>query len=181
MKVLWKYCYTISFFLFFPLFFYPSHTYRIFFPFFFSSTHVPLHFSFFTSFYFLSLSLPPNSRTFQLSLSLLFFFFSLSTSSATPIQFFTLIYLILFFFSKFNRLQTGWFRSGRLDQSRANAEQTRSDQIEKCLQELICPLGETLQLLLQTSIIHPPQDGYKLHLKDFAIFWSFFVFHFEES
>uniref|UniRef100_A0A7N2KU39 non-specific serine/threonine protein kinase n=1 Tax=Quercus lobata TaxID=97700 RepID=A0A7N2KU39_QUELO len=53
--------------------------------------------------------------------------------------------------------------------------------INKCLQELIRPLGETFQLLLQTSIIHPPEDGYKLHLKDFAIFLCFFVLHFEES
>ena len=70
-------------------------------------------------------------------LFLFIYLFILSTSLATPMQFFTLIFLILFFFSKFNHLQTGWFRSGRLDQSRANT------------------------------------DGYKLHLKDFAIFWCF--------
>ena len=76
MKVLQKYCDTISY-IFFPSFFYPPHTYRIFFffLFFFSSTHVPLHFSFFTSFFFCNLPLPPNSITFQLSFFLFFFFF----------------------------------------------------------------------------------------------------------
>ena len=139
---MWKYCDIISF-SFFSLFFYPPHTYRIsffffffFFPLFFSLPHTyPYTFLFFTSFLFLSLPLPPNSRMFQLFLFI--YLFILSTSLATPMQFFTLIFLILFFFSKFNHLQTGWFRSGRLDQSRANT------------------------------------DGYKLHLKDFAIFWCF--------
>ena len=138
MKILW---YNFLLF-FFPLFLSSTHIPHfflllfLFFPsLFFSSTHVPLHFSFFTSFLFLSLPLPLNSRMFQLFLFIYLFF--LSTSLATPMQFFTLIFLILFFFSKFNHLQTGWFRSRRLDQSRANA------------------------------------DGYKLHLKDFAIFWCF--------
>ena len=76
-KILW-YHFLFFFFLFFPSFFIlHTHTAFLFllFPFFYSSTHVPLHFSFFTSFLFCNLPLPPNSRTFQLSFFLFFFFF----------------------------------------------------------------------------------------------------------
>ena len=136
---MWKYCDTISS-LFFSLFFYPPHTYRISFSFF--SFFLLLHTRTLTLFffYFFPLFIPTTSSklhnvpTLLLPFFFLFSFLSLSTSSTTPMQFFTLIFLILFFFSKFNHLQTGWFRSGRLDQSKANV------------------------------------DGYKLHLKDFAIF-----------
>ena len=71
-----------SFFpFFFPLFFYPPRTWcRIsFFPFFFSSTHIPLHFYFFTSFLFCNLPLPPNSEHSSSPSSSFFFFFFLSS------------------------------------------------------------------------------------------------------
>ena len=91
---------------FFPFFFSPPHTYPYTFIFLLLSTFYPYHF----------LQTPERSSSpFSLSLSL-----SLSLRQQQPMQFFTLIFLILFFFSKFNHLQTGWFRLGRLDQSRAN-------------------------------------------------------------
>ena len=110
---MWKYCDTISssfFFLFFPSFFI-LHTHTaflfLFFPFFYSSTHVPLHFSFFTSFFFCNLPLPPNSRTFQLSFFLFFFFFfflspfSLSTSFLPLLKIYPYSFLFFFLLSSF--------------------------------------------------------------------------------
>ena len=91
-----------------------------FFPSFLSFTHVPhfflLLFPFFFLlhtrtltlffFYFFPLFIPITSSKLQKFPAFLlpFFFFFLSTSFATPMQFFTLIFLILFFFSKFNHL-----------------------------------------------------------------------------
>ena len=186
MKIMWYHFLLLLFFsFFFPLFFYPPHTTAFLSSLFsfFSPSFFLLHTRTLTLFFFylFPLFIPTTSSNLQnvpaLLLPLFFFFFSFLPFSLFSKHFICNTLAILhpdlldfFFFSKFNHLQTGWFRLGRLDQSRANTEQTGSDQIEKCLQELIRPLGETLQLLLQTSIIHPPQDGYKLHLKDFAIF-----------
>ena len=85
---MWKYCDNISFFSFFPLFFYPPHTafLSFFFPFFFSLFFSPPHlytFSFlsypsFLLFFFFIPAIPPNSRTFRALLLRLFFFFFLA-------------------------------------------------------------------------------------------------------
>ena len=48
-------------------------------PLFFSSTHIPLHFYFFTSFLFCNLPLPPNSEHSSSPSSSFFFFFFLSS------------------------------------------------------------------------------------------------------
>ena len=116
---MWKYCDTIS--IFPPSFFYPPHMYRIsfffFFPFFFPSSFL-LHTRTLTLFFFhfFPLFIPTTSSKLQniLALCLPFFFFFLALCLQHPCNSSPWSSWFFSFFSKFNYLQTGWFRSGRV-------------------------------------------------------------------
>ena len=125
---MWKYCDSISFF-FFSLFFYPPHKY-----------HISFFFPFFPPLFFSSTRTLTPFLFFLLSSFLSYHF--LQTPERSFLFFFFFFFLSPFSLSTSSVTATHFLLMPLL--------------INKCLQELIRPLRETLQLPLQTSIIHPP-------------------------